>query len=461
MNSIKGNDLLALGYVPGKALGIALRIASNSKHTTREEALEMLKSVLSDPQSFIGHPLYDKLADALIPKVDLTKRDLNESGVPFQTYGEEMIEQGAMEQMRVAARLPVSVRGAIMPDGHAGYGLPIGGVLATENAIIPYGVGVDIGCMMALSIFEAPSNYIDRHVSNLRQALIDNTRFGPVEVHAKPSDSAVFDRKEFDEISFLKNWKDKAHKQLGTSGSGNHYCELGHVKLYANNSLSLPEGEYVGIISHSGSRGMGANVAKHYTDLAMKSCVLPSEARHLAWLDMNTEVGQEYWLAMNLCADYASACHHDIHKRLAKAIGMSPIFQLENRHNLCWKETHDGRELYVHRKGATPAGEGVLGIIPGSMATEAFIVRGKGNPNSLNSASHGAGRRMSRTAAKNTFSRKMLNDFLKEKQVTLIGADVDESPMAYKDIYEVMEKQADLVEIMGTFVPRVVRMAED
>jgi tRNA-splicing ligase RtcB len=345
-----------------------------------------------------------------------------------------------------------------MPDGHAGYGLPIGGVLATENAVIPYGVGVDIGCMMALTIYDVPDNYIDRHVDVLKRSLLDNTRFGPTEVHAVPSESSLFDRKEFDEIRFLNSWKDKARKQLGTSGSGNHYTEYGIVKLHANNALSLPEGQYLGIMTHSGSRGMGANVAKYYTNLAMESCVLPQEAKHLAWLDLNTEEGQEYWLAMNLCADYASACHHDIHKRLAKSIGMKPIAALENRHNLAWKETHDGRELIVHRKGATPAAEGVLGIIPGSMATEAFIVRGKGNPASLNSASHGAGRLMSRTKARESFTNKMMQDFLRENNVTLISAGLDEAPMAYKDIHAVMAKQIDLVEVMGTFMPRIVRM---
>lgn len=459
MKTIKGNDLKAIGFTQGRALGVALRIISN--HYRNEDpsvALNDMAAVLNDPASFLDHSILGKLADALIPKVDLTKKSLSDVGVPFRMYGEEMIEDGAMDQMRVAARLPVSVRGAIMPDGHAGYGLPIGGVLATENAVIPYGVGVDIGCRMALSIYEAPTNYIDRHVSNLRRSLIDNTRFGPVEVHDRPSDSAVFERSEFNEIQFLRNWKDKAWKQLGTSGQGNHFCSYGEVEIGANGLNGIPQGKYIGIITHSGSRGMGANVAKYYTDIAMKSCVLPPEAKYLAWLDMNTEAGQEYWLAMNLCGDYASACHHDIHKRLAKAIGMKPLTMVENHHNFAWKELHDGRELIVHRKGATPAGEGVLGIIPGSMASHAFIVSGKGDPSSLNSASHGAGRRMSRTKAKESFSKRELKDLLAEHKVTLIGAGMDESPMAYKDIHEVMKKQVDLVDVMGTFFPRVVRM---
>lgn len=458
MSKLKGNDLMALGYEPGISMGIALRIASNSKHKPIDELLAELKDVLTRPIDYVNHDVYGKLADSLIPKVDETKKELNPEGVPFRIYGEDMIEDEAMRQMSVASRLPVSVRGAIMPDGHAGYGLPIGGVLATENAIIPYGVGVDIGCRMALSIYEAPPNYIDRHMNNLRQALLDHTRFGRDEVHASPSDSAIFSRSEFDDIKFLNGWKDRAWKQLGTSGSGNHFCSFGEVEIGSEGLNDIPAGKYVGIITHSGSRGMGANVAKYYTNLAMKSCVLPPEAKFLAWLDMSTQEGQEYWLAMNLCGDYASACHHDIHKRLAKSIGMKPLTVVENHHNFAWKEIHDGRELIVHRKGATPAGEGTLGIIPGSMASHAFIVKGKGDSSSLHSASHGAGRRMSRTQARESFSKHELRDILKDHNITLIGAGMDEAPMAYKDIREVMKKQTDLVSVVGTFFPRVVRM---
>jgi tRNA-splicing ligase RtcB len=193
----------------------------------------------------------------------------------------------------------------------------------------------------------------------------------------------------------------------------------------------------------------------------MKMCVLPPEAKHLAWLDLNTEEGQEYWLAMTMAGDYASACHHDIHKRLARAIGEKPLAMVENHHNFAWKEVHDGRELIVHRKGATPAGLNELGIIPGSMASHAFIVKGKGNVDSLNSASHGAGRNFSRTEAKRRITKHMVKDHLAERNVILMGGGVDESPMAYKNIDEVMGCQAELVDIIGTFMPRIVRMAED
>jgi tRNA-splicing ligase RtcB len=194
----------------------------------------------------------------------------------------------------------------------------------------------------------------------------------------------------------------------------------------------------------------------------MDKCKLPQEAKHLAWLDLNTHEGQEYWLAMNLAGDYASACHHQIHERMATALFETPLAMIENHHNFAWKEKDaSGNEIIVHRKGATPAGVGVLGIIPGSMATPGFIVRGKGLAASINSASHGAGRTMSRTKAKQTILPGQVNKFLKQTGVELIGSGLDEAPMAYKDIHQVMNYQKDLVEVLGSFMPKIVRMCGD
>ncbi len=168
-------------------------------------------------------------------------------------------------------------------------------------------------------------------------------------------------------------------------------------------------------------------------------CPLPPEARHLAWLSLDSQEGQEYWAAMNLAGDYASACHHDIHRRLSKALGEKPLAQVENHHNFAWKETlADGRTAIVHRKGATPAGQGVLGIIPGSMTAPGFIVRGRGEPDSINSASHGAGRRLSRTQAKAKITEGELRRELRDHGVELMGGGLDEAPAAYKDIRQVM-----------------------
>ena len=196
---------------------------------------------------------------------------------------------------------------------------------------------------------------------------------------------------------------EKARSQLGSSGSGNHFVEFGIFTL-DDPELGLPPGRYLALLSHSGSRGTGAAVADFYSKLAMERHPdLPPDLRRLAWLDLDGEAGQEYWAAMELMGRYAAANHEIIHQRVTGAIGGEVLASIENHHNFAWKERHGGRDVIVHRKGATPAGVGVLGVIPGSMATPGFVVRGKGGAQSLDSASHGAGRTMSRTAARNNY----------------------------------------------------------
>jgi len=220
----------------------------------------------------------------------------------------------------------------------------------------------------------------------------------------------------------------------------------------------VPPGRYLAVLSHSGSRGPGARIADHYSKWAKsRHQDLDKELQHLAWLDLSS-VGSEYWAAMELMGKSASANHHVIHRQITKAVG-DPLFQLENHHNFAWKERHQGKDLIVHRKGATPAGKGVHGIIPGSMASPGFIVEGLGNAKSLDSASHGAGRRMSRKKAMETFTWSQAKKYLQEKGVTLISAGLDEVPFVYKDIEEVMAAQEDLVRPIGRFMPRLVKMA--
>jgi tRNA-splicing ligase RtcB (3'-phosphate/5'-hydroxy nucleic acid ligase) len=388
--------------------------------------------------------------------------ELNEQFLPYAIYGAEAIEEGALKQMQIAMKLPVTVAGALMPDAHQGYGLPIGGVLATRNAVIPYGVGVDIGCRMCMTIYDLPATLLEDKKEDLKIMLLNNTQFGQA-TFKKPKDHEIFERSEFKELSIVREMKDRAWKQIGTSGGGNHFVEFGIVEIENTiNEFNLAPGKYVAVLSHSGSRGLGANIARHYTHIAMDVCKLPQEAKHLAWLDLATEAGQEYWLAMNLAGDYASACHHQIHERMAIGLRETPLAMIENHHNFAWKEKDaQGDELIVHRKGATPAGAGVLGIIPGSMATPGFIVRGKGLAASINSASHGAGRLMSRTKAKETILPGHVNKFLKQAGVELIGSGLDEAPMAYKNIHQVMASQKDLVEVLGSFMPKIVRMCGD
>jgi len=469
MAKIKRKHLIRIGFESNQACKAALEAMKDPRFEKkgREVKLQLLQAVLQNPEEFYKHDILGPTARILKP--DLDEADipehpkLREAPLPFKVYGAEHIEQGAMKQMNVAAKLPIAKAAALMPDAHQGYGLPIGGVLATENAIIPYAVGVDIGCRMALSVYDLAPSFLKQHHHKLKTALGEHTIFGAGKGPKDPFDDPVLERPEFQDIAMVRGLKDKAWKQIGSSGSGNHFVEFGIVTLTdPDNEWGLPMKQYLGILSHSGSRGLGAGIAGHYTKVAMHKTRLPREAKHLAWLDMNTQEGQEYWLAMNLAGDYASACHEHIHRRLAKSLGEKPLFTVENHHNFAWKEKlEDGTEVIVHRKGATPAGKGVLGIIPGSMTAPGFIVRGKGTFSSLQSASHGAGRLMSRTKARNSTTRSALRKQLQEHDVTLIGGGLDESPIAYKDIHTVMAQQTDLVDVLGSFQPRIVRMDGD
>jgi tRNA-splicing ligase RtcB len=459
---LRGNDLRKIGFPEGPAITRALDVLAQKefRRLDKGSALALLKQIKDDPFKYVRDENWRPVAEELVPQ---PSRDvsLNPAIKDYRRYGEQFIEDGARRQMDVAMQLPITLDGALMPDAHQGYGLPIGGVLAADNAVIPYGVGMDIGCRMALSVFELPPAYLEQRRQELRKLLLENTKFGNKEVHKKTNvDDPIFDRPEFRQIGVARAKLDSAVAQLGSSGSGNHFVEFGIVDITdPTNELRLPVGQYLGLLSHSGSRGLGAAIAQHYTKLAMDKCPLPPQARHLAWLGLDTAEGQEYWAAMNLAGDYASACHHDIHRRLSRALGDKPLAQVENHHNFAWKETlPDGRTAIVHRKGATPAGAGVLGIIPGSMTAPGFIVRGRGERDSLQSASHGAGRRLSRTQAKAQIGEGELRRQLRDHGVELLGGGLDEAPAAYKDIHQVMAHQRDLVDVLGSFTPKIVRM---
>lgn len=464
---INGHDLKALGYKEGKTMGLALQLAAALQEVPKEEVLALLKKVKDYPENFLDDKKAETLATAFIEDANIPADNtipLVANATDYSIYGEAYIEDGAKKQMNVAMRLPVTVAGALMPDAHQGYGLPIGGVLATRNAIIPYGVGVDIGCRMALSVFDIPAEHLLANGAMYKRELIAFTKFGAgAGFHRQyKADHAVLDRQEFNLTPFIKNLQEKAASQLGSSGGGNHFVEWGVIEFAERDeALNIDKGKYVALLSHSGSRGMGATIAGYYTRLAKDLCKLPQEAANLAYLDLDSEAGQEYWLAMNLAGDYASACHEIIHQKLTTAIGAQVLAKVENHHNFAWKEMLDGEEVIVHRKGATPAGKGVLGIIPGSMTAPGFLVRGKGEANAINSASHGAGRLMSRTQAIKTITKAEMKAILAENQVTLIGAGLDEAPGAYKDIHQVMGAQKELVDTIAKFYPKIVRMADD
>jgi tRNA-splicing ligase RtcB len=463
MGNLKTKELTQIGYADNKQRSLAVNmIAKHFKHYSKAEVISLLTGIRQQPGAYLGNELTGKIAETFISKISepaAVSYELKDQRAPLNIFGEENIELSAIKQMELALKLPVSLRGALMPDAHSGYGLPIGGVLAVKNAAIPYGVGMDIGCRMTLSIIDADGRYLKRYPHQIKQAINDHTHFG-IDGRLNTSQyHEVLDSLEFNQTPLLKKLHGKAVKQLGSSGSGNHFVEFGLIELYEDNKLQLPQGEYMALLSHSGSRGLGANIARHYTQIAMDTCKLPREAQPLAWLDLDSEPGQEYWLSMNLAGDYAKACHDRIHANLLKALGLKSLAKVENHHNFAWKgKLADGTDAVIHRKGATPAHAGELGIIPGSMATPAYLVIGKGNHGALNSASHGAGRAMSRKDARENITGSAMKKLLADAGVTLIGGSLDENPSAYKNIETVVAAQQQLIEIQGKFYPRIVRM---
>lgn len=361
-------------------------------------------------------------------------------GAPLNIFGSP--DGKTLAQMHAAMSIPVARAGALMPDAHLGYGLPIGGVLATESCVVPYAVGVDIACRVRLSILDMePAQLGD--VGLFARAIERETVFGPGGGFdgKRRRDHAVMEDERWDTVPYDK---ELAWKQLGTSGGGNHFVDVGVV--------SMDGDERVGILSHSGSRGAGARTCEHFSKVAREQ---HPEGGDLAWLDFGTPGGDAYWRAMNLMGDYASANHACIHEALVGALGARVARVIENHHNFAWREG----DWIVHRKGATPAAAGELGVVPGTMIHEAHIIEGLGAAEGLNSSAHGAGRKMSRNRAKKTLDRAAAMREIEESGVTLLGAGADELPGAYKDIGEVMRDQEGLARTIGVFRPRIVMMA--
>jgi len=476
---ITGKILKNAGWPEGKIIGLAKSAAARleMEGLERADVLQKLDAVRIAPADFLGDPQFGDLAREVLRREarevsqvqDAIRDTLRDAPLRFETWGADGIDAGAVEQMNNAMRLPVAVGGALMPDAHVGYGLPIGGVLATHESVIPYAVGVDIACRMRLSIYPVSPHVLGQRKTQFERALLEQTVFGAGGKLSGESraDHEVLEDPGWKATRLLKTLQFKAQQQLGTSGSGNHFVEWGEFSLAEDApQFGLERGSYLALLSHSGSRGVGFKIANEYSRIArdLHPNLEPS-VKHLAWLPMSSEAGAEYWLSMELAGRFASANHFIIHQRVAKAAGLQEIAHVENHHNFAWRETvvnadFEG-EAIVHRKGATPAGEGVLGVIPGSMADAGYVVCGKGLTSSLNSASHGAGRKMSRRAANDAITKPMRDKYLQERGVTRLGGGLDEAPQAYKDIESVIAAQSDLVEIVGKFTPRIVRMADE
>ncbi|MCO6454237.1 MAG: RtcB family protein [Pirellulaceae bacterium] len=456
---MNGRQLLKLG-VPQDCMAAAVTAVRRAAETGRSRGKQVkqeLQAVLAAPEEFTADEIFGDFASQLIEDREFVRPE----PIDYAAWGSE-IDHATRCQMRLACGLPMAVGAALMPDAHVGYGLPIGGVLALDNAVVPYAVGVDIACRMKLSVLDLPVETLDTRPAQYERALEGGTRFGIGSQHERPQDHPVMDQ-DWSVTRITREKKDVAWSQLGSSGSGNHFVEFGRLSLAERDEqLGLDAGDYVALLSHSGSRGTGAAVCSTYSAIARSQ--LPKryeDLAYLAWLSLDSQAGGEYWAAMNLMGDYAAANHDVIHRLVSKLLGARIVAVVENHHNFAWNETHGGREVVVHRKGATPAGAGVLGVIPGSMATPAYVVRGQGNDASLHSASHGAGRRMSRTKAKEKYTWRAVQKDLEKRGVRVLSAGADEVPGAYKDIQQVMEDQKDLVAIIARFDPRIVKMCDD
>lgn len=468
MEMVTGKILKYHNWPEGRMIGLAKDAAASlaAQGLERDEILLRLDAVRQNPGTYLADGLLADLARECLRQTEKEQPadELRDAPLPYPVWGRQGVDDGSLAQMDNAMRLPVSVAGALMPDAHVGYGLPIGGVLATDNAVIPYAVGVDIACRMRISIYEVSPHLMGQKKSLFEESLMEQTSFGVGAAWQgkQRADHAVLDDPAWKSTRLLMGLKDNAMRQLGTSGGGNHFVEWGSFRLYEP-LMGLQPGEYLALLSHSGSRSVGFKIADRYSKLAMELHPdLDKSVRHLAWLSLASEEGQEYWLSMELAGRFASANHYVIHQRVAAAVGLKEAAVVENHHNFAWNEQlPDGRKVVVHRKGATPAGAGVLGVIPGSMGDAGYVVRGRGEASALESASHGAGRLMSRRAALDSISKSSRDSYLKERGVTLLGGGLDEAPQAYKPIEQIIAAQQDLVDVLGKFQPKIVRMADE
>ena len=370
------------------------------------------------------------------------------------------VDQEAMEQIGNLTTLPFLYHHlAIMPDVHAGKGMPIGGVLACNGAVVPNAVGVDIGCGMCAvksnwKVSEIPVEVLRKEImSGIRQRI----PLG-MDHHEEKQDSKYLPTgHEVEKMIVVKNRQEAILHEIGTLGGGNHFIEL---QKDADDNLW--------VMIHSGSRNLGARVGAYYNDLAEKlnaswySMVSPDI--HLAFLPQGTKEFGMYWEEMKYCVDFA-LCNRKlmmdrIEEVLAdslKGIEFEPMINIA--HNYASHENHFGKNVFVHRKGATLARKSVTGIIPGSQGTASYIVEGLGNPDSFCSCSHGAGRRLSRSAAIRTLN--MAEEVAKLEAKGIVHGirnqdDLQEASGAYKDIEEVIANELDLVKVKTRLLPVAV-----
>ena len=385
-----------------------------------------------------------------------------EADAPYRIWGDDL-DATAVQQLKNACKLPVAVAGALMPDAHVGYGLPIGGVLATQDAVIPYAVGVDIACRMKMTVLDLPVTALSDEQARLTRAIERETRFGMGATFQKRRAARRHGRR----LAGRRGSPRTEGPRLGAARHERQRQPLRRVRrAHRDRRRGRPRAGRVpraaqplGQPRH-GRAGRAAlqPLARELHPGAAAGAVASGVARSRVRGRPGVLGGDG---ADGPLRGGESRADPRAHRA---ALGVEVLLDIENHHNFAWRERHrlpDGREreVIVHRKGATPAGAGVLGIIPGSMGTPGYVVRGKGVAASLTPRRTAPGRRMSRTQAKEMFTWDDAQRFLRERGVTLLSAGLDEVPMAYKDIDEVMAAQSDLVEPLARFEPRLVKMA--
>ncbi|MDY0292074.1 MAG: RtcB family protein [Desulfuromonadaceae bacterium] len=374
--------------------------------------------------------------------------------LPIKLWLEEaQMEEGALEQARNLANLPFAFSHiAIMPDTHLGYGMPIGAILATKGVVVPNAVGVDIGCGMC----SLRTNLTAVETADLKEIMGIIRKTVPVgfKHHKTRQDESWMPPREGD-LPIVNQEYASALRQIGTLGGGNHFIEI-----------QKGSDGHIWIMIHSGSRNIGFTVANHYNKVAKKMNAEAGEdvSRDLAYIPEASEYFELYWNEMNYCLEFALANRKLMMERV-KAAFKEVLSEVEfadfinKPHNFAAVEEHFGATVIVHRKGATRARKGEWGMIPGSQGTRSFLVKGKGEAQSFESCSHGAGRIMSRTRARKTLDLKEVINSLNKRGVlhAIRGrSDLDEAPESYKDIDEVMQNQTDLVEVQIELRPLAV-----
>jgi tRNA-splicing ligase RtcB len=365
---------------------------------------------------------------------------------PLKIFGEH--QDATLAQMRNCMAVGNVVAGVICADGHLGYAQPVGGVIAYEKQISISGVGFDIGCGNMAVRLDTPFSAIEYRVGAIIKDVSRIISFGVGRNNEERVEHALFDDAEAWRVSDMEAYRQKAVNQLGTVGSGNHYVDL-----------MRDEHGFVWIGVHFGSRGLGHTSATRYLKAAggKDGINVPP-----AVIDEDSELGRRYIAAMQLAGQYSYAGREWVVERVRKIIGGNVTDMVHNHHNYAWRETHGGKGLWVVRKGATPAFPGQRGFVGGSMGDDAVIIEGVDGPEaraSLYSTVHGAGRLFGRNEAKRRFNRAQMDAWLQERGVTLIGADLDESPMAYRRLPDVIAQHAGTVKVLHTLRPFAVAMA--